>query len=272
LGRRGGLLKVYISADIEGTTGIAHWDETTRSKSDYGEFQKQMTAEVTAACEGAIEAGAGEVYVQDAHDSGRNIIASRLPEKVRLIREWSGHPYSMLQGLDDSFDAVMMTGYHSRAGADGNPLAHTFSGQVAYLKINGRYASEFLINAYTATYVGAPVVMVSGDANLCRDVVEFNPDILTVPVNEGAGGSVVSIHPNLAVQRIKEAAREALRGDLGTYKIDLPKKFTVELGYRDFQRAYRASFYPGVKKTGTHTVQYASDDYFEILRMLMFTW
>lgn len=265
-------MKVYISADIEGTTGIAHWDETSKNKPDYADFQKQMTAEVAAACEGAIEAGAEEICVQDAHDSGRNIIASKLPERVRLIREWSGHPYSMLQGLDKSFDAVMMTGYHTRAGADGNPLAHTFSGQVAYLKINDRYASEFLINAYTAAYVGAPVAMVTGDANLCRAVAEFNASIATVPVNEGAGGSVVSIHPNLAVQRIRAAAREALSGDPGRYKINLPSKFTVEIGYRDFQKAYKASFYPGAKQTGTHTVVFESNDYFEILRMLLFTW
>ena len=265
-------MKIYVSADIEGTTGIAHWDETTKSKSDYADFQKQMTAEVAAACEGAIEAGAAEIYVQDAHDSGRNIIQSKLPERVKLIREWSGHPYSMLQGLDKSFDAVVMTGYHSRAGADGNPLAHTFSGQVAYLKINDRFASEFLINAYTALYVGAPVVLVTGDVSLCDDVTDFNQNIATVPVNEGAGGSVISIHPSLAIRLIEDAARDALSGDLGRYKMTMPAKFTIELAYRDFKRAYKASFYPGVKQIDPHAVRYESDNYYDVLRMLMFTW
>ncbi len=51
-------MKIFISADIEGTTGIAHWDEADRSKSDYKEFRSQMTAEVKAACEGANQAGA----------------------------------------------------------------------------------------------------------------------------------------------------------------------------------------------------------------------
>ena len=265
-------MKIYISADIEGTTGIAHWDETTKSKSDYSEFQKQMTAEVAAACEGAIEAGAAEIVVQDAHESGRNIISSTLPERVRLIREWSGHPYSMLQGLDKTFNAVMMTGYHSRAGTDTNPLAHTFSGTVAYLKINEKFASEFLINAYTAAHLGIPVVMVSGDAGLCKDVNELNPDIKTVAVIEAAGGSIVSIHPNLAIRRIKDAARDALRGDISKCKINLPAGFEIELGFRDYKKAYRASFYPGVKLLGPHIVRFESDNYYDVLRMLMFTW
>jgi len=265
-------LKIYISADIEGTTGIAHWDETARSKPDYSDFQKQMTAEVVAACEGAINAGAKEIVIKDAHDSARNIIQSKLPECVRLIREWSGHPYSMMHGLDDTFDAVMMTGYHSRVGSDANPLAHTFTGSVAYLKINERLASEFLINAFTAAHVGVPVVMVTGDLGLCREVGEFNSRILTVPVNEGSGGAIISIHPNLAIRRIEDAARDALSGDISTCKIELPAKFIVELGFRDYIKAYKASFYPGVKQINPQTVQFECADYFDVLRTLMFIW
>ena len=75
-------MKVYITADIEGVTGMAHWDETYKDKPDYKEFQEQMTDEVVAACEGALAAGATEILVKDAHDSARNILASRLPEQA----------------------------------------------------------------------------------------------------------------------------------------------------------------------------------------------
>ena len=64
--------KVYISADIEGTTGIANWDEANRDHAAYGEFQERMTAETAAACEAAIAAGAREISVMDAHGSDRN--------------------------------------------------------------------------------------------------------------------------------------------------------------------------------------------------------
>jgi hypothetical protein len=95
-------MKVYITADIEGVTGATHWDETDKKNPDYGEFQEQMTAEVVAACEGALNAGATEIWVRDAHWTGRNIIPSKLPREAKLVRGWSGHPFSMMQGLDET--------------------------------------------------------------------------------------------------------------------------------------------------------------------------
>lgn len=263
-------MKIFISSDIEGTTGITVWNECEKGKPDYEEFQKQMTAEVVAACEGAIEGGAKEITIKDAHDTGRNIIASKLPENAKIIREWSGHPFSMVQGLDESFDAVIFTGYHSRAGSDTNPLAHTFTGSVMYIKINGRFASEFLINSYSAGYVGVPVVMVTGDRGLCEDAKSFNPGIYTVPVSEGEGTSNISIHPNLAVKTIKEAAKKAVSGDLGKCKVELPDRFEVEILYKDNRLAYKTSFYPGARLEGTHTVRFESSDYFDVLRFLTF--
>jgi D-amino peptidase len=109
-------MKVFISADIEGVTGITHWDEADRLKPEYSEFREQMTAEVSAACEGALQAGFTEIWVKDAHASARNLIAAKLPRETRLIRGWSGHPFSMVQELDASFDAMLMIGYHSRVG------------------------------------------------------------------------------------------------------------------------------------------------------------
>ena len=263
-------MKIFISADIEGTTGIAHPDEATKHKPDYAEFQQQMTAEVAAACEGALDAGAIEIVVKDAHDTARNIIAAKLPEKVRIIREWSDHPYSMLQGLDESFAAVMMTGYHSKAGTGDNPLAHTITGAASFIKINGQYVSEFLINTYTAALVGVPVVLVTGDQGLCREVSGVNPAIATVAVSEGIGASTLALHPQTAAKKIKDAAQKVLSSDFANCRIDLPANFEVEIGFRDHKRAYKKSFYPGARLLEPRVIRFDSRDYFEVLRMLMF--
>ena len=45
--------KLFISADIEGTCGIANWNETEKNHADWAYFADQMTREVAAACEGA---------------------------------------------------------------------------------------------------------------------------------------------------------------------------------------------------------------------------
>ena len=263
-------MKVYISADIEGVTGVTHWNETLKDKPDYKEFQEQMTAEVLAACNGALKAGAKEIYVKDAHDSARNLIAAKLPEEVKLIREWSLHPFCMMQELDDSFDAAIMIGYHSAAATQTSPMAHTLTDKFSSIKINARPASEFLINTYTAGLVGVPVVFVSGDKGVCDEALAFNERIWTVSVQEGIGASTVSIHPHVATKKIEEGVEAALSKDLSRLKVKLPPGFKVKIEFRDHVAAYKASFYPGVTRFANKTIQFEGKDYFEVLRTLMF--
>jgi D-amino peptidase len=263
-------MKIFISADLEGVTGVTNWNETEKPHADYPEFREQMTAEVAAACEGALNAGATEIVVKDAHGSGRNLIAARLPREVRLIRSWMLDPYSMMAGLDGTFRAAMMTGYHSRAGSDASPLAHTFTGRVVYIKINGQYASEFLINSRTAGSFGVPVVFLSGDAGVCQDGAAFLPALTTVAVMEGTGEATSSIHPALAVERIRAAAETALKGDVARCQIPMPPHFSVEVRFKLHTNARQASFFPGARLAEPHVVQFEADKHFEVLRFFMF--
>jgi D-amino peptidase len=269
--RRSRIMKIYISADIEGVTGSTHWDETEKSKADFNEFAVQMTKEVIAACEGAQSAGAKDIWVKDAHDSARNIDISMLPHNSKVIRGWSRHPFCMMQELDETFDGAIMIGYHSAGSLSGNPLSHTLNNStVNYIKINEEIASEFLINAYTASFVGVPVVLVSGDEELCEAVNKTNSNIKTVAVKKGVGNSTISIHPELAVDRIKAAVKDILKGDYSDCLVALPDKFKVEIGYSNHKYAYAASFYPGAKLISPTNIVFEADNYFDVLRMLMF--
>jgi D-amino peptidase len=263
-------MKIYITADIEGITGAAHWDETDKKNNDYGEFREQMTAEVAAACEGALNAGASEIWVKDAHWTGRNILPSKLPHQARLIREWSRHPFEMMQELDNTFYAALAIGYHSRAGSGTSPLAHTMNTNVTYMKINGQYAAEFMISAYTAGLVGVPMVFVSGDAGVCQEAQTLIPDLFTVPVMQGMGSSTISIHPQMAVEQIRLGVEKALRGDVAKCRLQMPGLFSLEVRYRNHASAYHASFFPGVTLKEPHTVQFEADNYFELLRFFSF--
>jgi D-amino peptidase len=263
-------MKIYISADIEGITGISHWDEAGKSKPEYQEFRQQMTREVLAACEGAIAAGATDILIKDAHGSGRNIIADELPDCARLIRGWSGNPLSMVQELNELFYAVLMIGYHSRAGAEGNPLAHTLSLKDAWIKINDNYVSEFLLHTYAAALFGVPVAFVSGDEGLCRDIAELNENIRTLAVSRGVGASTISIAPKLALRQIREHVAAALQRDLSVCAVTLPQHFTLEVRYRDPVSAYGCAFYPGASHSDEQTVRFETTDYFEVLRALKF--
>jgi D-amino peptidase len=264
-------MKIYISADIEGVAGITHWDEANLNEPTYAQFRAQMTNEVLAACAGAIAAGAGEILIKDAHHTGRNIITAELPECARIIRGWSGHPFSMVQDIDESFDAVLFIGYHSKAGADSNPLAHTLSStKVASLLINDELASEFLIHAYAASLFGVPIAFLSGDELICREAKSYVADITTVPVSFGLGSSTTSIAPKRALAEIRSGVSSALTGNLSQCRLKLPERFKLEVNYATPVEAYRASWYPGVEQVKPTGVAFETRDYFEVLRAIRF--
>lgn len=261
-------MKIFISADIEGVSGCTNWEETERGNDLYDYYSEQMTLEVKAACEGANEAGVKEIVVKDAHGSGRNIDHRRLPKNTKLIRSWAGHPFIMVQELDDTFDAVLFIGYHSAAGRDTNPLSHSMDTFIDHIKINGQIASEFLIHSYAAAYLDVPIAFLSGDAGLCEDVKNLNENIETVAVKEGKGNSTINLHPDLVCDLIKSGVKEILSQDLKQNKIELPKKFTVEIRYKEHKDAYKRQFYPGVKKVDENTIRLISNDYMEILKAM----
>lgn len=265
-------MNVFISADIEGTCGIAHWDETERSTPrDYEPFRKQMTREVAAACEGVLAAdkGAG-IFVRDAHDSARNIDPAALPQKARIMRGWTGDPLSMMSGIDSGeYGAALFTGYHAWASSPGSPLSHTMNLRNEYVTLNGVRMSEFLMNAYTAGYYGVPVVFLSGDKALCNFASQLIPGITTVAVNEGRGGAVVSMHPDLAVSAIKEGAKKAVKNAKNCV-VRLPDFFEMTVRFKDHKVAYSKSFYPGASLEDGKNVLYSSDDWYEVLRFCHF--
>jgi len=263
-------MKVYISVDIEGVAGITHWNEAEKTHADYPEFREQMTREAIAAVEGAEAAGAKDIWVKDAHDSGRNLITSMLPANIRLIRSWAGHPFCMLQELDKSFDAVMMIGYHSAAGSEANSLAHTLSLKAHLIRLNGRIASEFYIHALAGSMLDVPTVFVSGDEGLMEEVKATNAAIGRCGVKRGVGQSTVSMTSRAAIAAIRQGAEAALKDDLAKSLVLLPKSFALEITYADPVTAYRMSWYPGAGHVGDRAIRYETTNYLDILRMLNF--
>lgn len=264
-------MKVFISADIEGTAFTMNWPATNIGGHDYERSRQEMTEEVLAAAEGAHAAGADLVVIKDAHASATNIYAEQMPEYVQLIRGWSREPRKMIEGLDETFDAAFFIGYHSAAGLDGNVLSHTINGSVIHsIRVNGTPASEFMIYSMLASYYGVPSVLLTGDKALCEFGKEFCPDLTTVAVKEDVGGRSQLLSPALVKRRIREAATQALQGNLKQCLIDLPEYFEVEVTYRDHNIAYSRSFYPGASLINPTTVGFASDDWYEVNRFLLF--
>lgn len=263
-------MKVFMSADIEGISSTVSWEECMPNDPKYPKAAAQMTREVLAACDGAFAAGADEIFIKDAHGPGTNIDICQMPERVRLSRRWSEHPFSMVEGINDSFDAAIFVGYHSAAGKNGSILSHTMSRQPLYVKINDVYASEFLIYSYAAAYVGVPTVYLSGDRQLCQESAALHPCLITTPVKEGNAYAAICVPPVEAEKMIRRDVERALRQDLSGARITLPEEFVVEISYKEHVNSAKPSYYPGMKRKDPHTVVFQTKDYFEVLRMINF--
>jgi D-amino peptidase len=261
--------KVFISVDMEGVSGVVSWEDVSRAGLDYQLFRKLMTQEANAAVEGALEAGATEILVRDSHSTARNILPDLLNPEATLLRDWSGGPMGMMEGIDESFDAVIFIGYHAREGTPNAVLKHTSTGKIDVF-LNGQNMPEAGINAAIAGYFNVPVVMVAGDLALVDQVKEFLGDVECVAVKEGVGQAAKMLHPSKAQQMIKRGTREALT-DLGRFKpFKLAAPVTMEIRYKDEIDAARYSWFPGAKRSSERAVSFTHDSYLEVLRFYMF--
>ncbi len=264
-------MKIYISADIEGITGVTAVTECSPGNPEFKAACEQMTKEVRAACDGANEAGADSILIKDAHGWAMSIDSNGLTENSQLIRGWSGDPLLMMEGIDESFDAAVLIGYHNAAGFGGNPLAHTINGGAfSCIKINGEIVGEFEINSYAAALKGVPVCFISGDEELTINAKKFNPGIGTFAVKSGLGSRTLNVHPEKSINEIRNRVKEALSGDLNKYKVSLPKSFALEISFNKQQDAFRNSFYPGAKLVSTKTISFETKDFYEVIRLFAF--
>jgi D-amino peptidase len=262
-----GKLKVFISVDIEGISGLVSRDETGEKGSDYQLFRRIMTEETNAAVAGALEAGATEIVVRDAHGSGRNILPDLLNPEAVLIRDWSGGPLDMMEGIDDTFDAAIMVGYHARAGTPNGILKHTMNSVTIFeMKLNGKPVPEVGLNAAIAGYFGVPVVLVTGDLAFTVQAKEILGDVSTVSVKEGIGKAGKMIHPEKARRMIKAATTEALRDRARYRPFKLTPPITMELTFTDENLVTGPASYPGARRTGDRSVAFTHVDLIEVLK------
>ena len=259
-------LKIFISVDMEGITGVANWEDVMRDGKDYDYFRKIMTREVNAAIEGALAAGATEIVVRDSHGSARNLLPELLDEHARLIRDWSGGPKGMMEGVDESFDAVIFIGYHARAGTPDALLEHTSSGSVTNFSVNGISMPEGGYNSLIAGSYGVPVVLVAGDKALCAQMEALLGEVETVAVKEGIGAAALNLHPEVSRRMIRAGAEKALAGleRYRPYRLDPP--YTLVLTLKDEEMVNKGSYYPGAVRTGDWELTFTSDDFIDIVK------
>lgn len=256
-------MRVLISADMEGIAGVVEYDDVRPGTVSYERCRRLLTDEVSAAVRGVLAADPqADVLVADAHGDFRNILPDGLHRRARLVR---GRPrrHCQLAGLERGVDAVILVGYHAKAGTEHGVLAHTVAGTVIFdVRCDGRSLGEIGLNVAYAAAHGVPTVLVTGDDVTAVEARDVSPGIHTVAVKEALGGwAAASLHPEEACARIEAAVPEALaaRGALRPLRFDGPVSLEIDLVRPVMGEP--VLLVPGMERCGDRGVRYAAPDF-----------
>jgi D-amino peptidase len=259
--------KVYISVDMEGISGVNGDDQTAAGQAEYGRARKLMAEDANAAIRGAIAGGATDVLVNDSHGGQRNLLPEDLDPRARLISH-SFKRHGMMEGLDESFDAVIFVGYHAKAGAPRGLFAHTGSGVVRDLQINGTSVGEGGMNAALAAWYGVPVAMVTGDDTAIDEVKAAAPGVRGVVVKRAINTRAVELVPLAEARRLIEAgAKESVAA--ARKPAPLRKgPYTVTMQFRDVTIPEVMSAFREMERVAPDTLRFQRDALPEAYRLI----
>jgi D-amino peptidase len=240
-------MKIFIAVDMEGATGVAHREHLLPGGNDYEKARRWLTNDVNAAVEGAVAAGATEVFVNDGHGNMRNLLLDDLHEAARLVvgpAQYRNKPLVQVTGIEQGgFDAAMFVGFHSRAGTPGGLLSHTWVGMLVHeIRLQGRPAGETLLDAAIVGHYGVPVVLVTGADDVVREArADLGDDLATVEVKKVLGPSAcATLSPKRTRAMIREAAEAAVAGRARRQPWRATPPVRMEVEYHRREMALRA--------------------------------
>jgi D-amino peptidase len=260
-------MRVYISSDIEGAAGISDWDQVRIGSPEFELGRRLLLGEVNAAIDGAVEAGAEHVLVNDSHSTMHNLRPDELRHRAFYL-SGSHKPLYMMQGLDASYDAVFMVAYHGAIGAERAILSHTYNPRAIWeVRINGTPVGESALNALVALHHGVPVALITGDEATAEEARPFMPGIEAVVVKRSITRfAAESAHPETARELIHAgaAAATARAGELHPPAIELPA--TIQITFLTADMAEMATWIRGVERPDTRVVTITGEDPLTLFR------
>lgn len=254
-------MKIFISADIEGVSGVATNVQLTKEP-EYNRFRKLMTQDVNAAIEGAFEGGATEVVVADGHGNMSNIFVEDLDERARLITG-SNRVMCQLEGLDASFDGIFFVGHHGREGGSTRTIInHSLAGIcVGELKVNGVVCGETELNARVAGQFGVPSLFISGDDAYVAEVKETLPDVEAAVVKYGIDRFAAELLPPKKAQAlIRENARRAVETARAKKPFVIEGPVTFDVQFKGTSQAMMTTTIPMIELTGPKSIRFTCPD------------
>jgi D-amino peptidase len=218
-----------IRTDVEGVTGV-----TTYAQAEGSALGRAMLMnDLRAVIDGLLADGDHEIVVYDEHTDGRNIDLGELPESVAVI--CGKPPYRPdWGGIDGTFGAMLMVGFHARSGVPGALLPHSYSRRNLSLRINGTEVGEIGMEAAIAGEAGVPVWLVTGDSAGMAEAAAILPGVRTVTVKEALGESAALCYPpKLTARRLYAAAEGLLQEPPKVKPLLFTGPITIEIDLAD---------------------------------------
>ncbi len=256
---------VFILADMEGVSGIDHWDQCfAPDDSDMYQWgREQLTAEANAAIKGCFEGGATEVRILDSHkrNQNRGFIDDRLDSRAQ--RCWIAQRSPLrFEGLDENVACVVAIGMHAMAGTLGAFLDHTqVPKRLCRYQLHGKDHGELSqIAAYAGSF-GVPLVFASGDEALCAESKRLFPDVMIEPTKRGLGWNACDLYdPVLIRGKIQRTVAAAVGNaeHIDIWRPRPPIEVTIEWAYSGLADDYAR--WDGVERVDARTVRWVMKD------------
>ncbi|PPA69831.1 M55 family metallopeptidase [Jeotgalibacillus proteolyticus] len=262
-------MKVYLSVDMEGITGLPDYTYVSSNEKNYERGRRIMTREANYVIQAAFDQGATEVLVNDSHSKMNNLLIEELHPDAMLITG-DVKPFSMVQGLDASMDAAIFIGYHARAGQKG-VMSHAMTWGARNMYINDEPIGELGFNAYVAGFYGVPVVLVAGDDCVAKEADLLLKGVHTAAVKETISRSAVkSLTPVKAGELLTKQTALALQNRAQCSPLAPPENPVLKVEFTNYGEAEWASLMPGAAIIpGTCIVTYQAKTILEAYQAML---
>lgn len=264
-------MRVYISVDIEGISGVVHGDMMMPDQREYERGRALMMGDANAAIDGAVQAGATEIIVADGHGPMRNLKIEDLHPTASLVSGTAdARDYCQLEGADlGIYDAALFVGYHAMAKTPKAIHPHTIAGACVHeLRVNGVPHGESELNAAVLAHFGIPTVLVTGDETTCTQVSQTLKGIETVVVKSAVGrNAAICRAPQATRPEITAAAKRALESLSSQTPLYRPADpMSVEIDFLTMVQCNRASRTKGVEQVSPVTIAVQESDPWQTYR------
>ncbi len=262
-------MKILISADLEGVSGVVHTDQIYPEGDFYKETLQKWAQELNAVVSGLKEAGAQHIVINDAHNHMRNL-NNAMVQNACVVSGWQ-KPLSMMATVEDGYDAVFFTGYHAMAGSK-STLSHTYRPKIIkQVYLNKVLVGETGLNAALAGFYNVPVALISGDEEVCYEAQTLlGNQVIAIQTKKGLSRySALSYPFDITLRNLKAGAIQALKEKekWKVYKVTSP--CTISVVFSEPNHADACELIPNVKRVSDNQVEYSSQLYPNVFKCFL---